>query len=149
MLGLALFAQFGDVELSGLMAKVVIMGACVSTEKLGVAALNTAQPEQASPSSHAFTCHLYPVPVERPAMLAVPVNGVALKFPLEEATHQILLEQLLHVIPDTQEVPVVGVAGDAKDPELSATSKKSLMISDVSGSVADARNFTLDSFVTP
>ena len=55
-----------------------VVGTVVSTVKLGVLALNATQAEHAELSSHAFTCHLYPVASERPATVAVPVNAVLL-----------------------------------------------------------------------
>ncbi len=55
-----------------------VEGAVVSTVKFGVVALKATQAEQAGValSSHAFTCHLYPVALERVATVLVAVNAV-------------------------------------------------------------------------
>ena len=57
--------------------------------------------------------------------------------------------QELHTVSVAQDVPVVGVVGEEKEPAFSAASKKRVITSVVSASVAEARTLTLVSSVYP
>lgn len=53
-----------------------VEGAVVSIVTFGVAALNVIHAEHAEPSSHALTCHLYPVASESPVTFVESVKAV-------------------------------------------------------------------------